>query len=186
MKNIDRNAINITIGKHMADLRDKFHLSQEEISGVVGVKRNTYKCYEIGDRTPPFQLIRDLANFYKVSTDYFFKDMPQLTLKEQNQLLNYANAVANNKQKYIALDLSNPKSMTDYFKQEEEKIQNRARLRLKNLRIENNKKQEDIANYLKVNSSTYNKYENGKRKLNNDIVKKLADYYNLSVSDILD
>ena len=76
--------------------------------------------------------------------------------------------------------------MTDYFKKEEEKIQNRARLRLKNLRIENNKKQEDIANYLKVNSSTYNKYENGKRKLNNDIVKKLADYYNLNVSDILD
>ena len=83
MKNIDRNAINITIGKHMADLRDKFHLSQKEISGVVGVNRNTYKCYEIGDRTPPFQLIRDLANFYKVSTDYFFEDMPQLTLKEQ-------------------------------------------------------------------------------------------------------
>ena len=186
MKNIDRNAINITIGKHMADLRDKFHLSQKEISGVVGVNRNTYKCYEIGDRTPPFQLIRDLANFYKVSTDYFFEDMPQLTLKEQTQLFNYANTVANNKQKYIALDLSNPKSMADYFKQEEEKIQNKARLRLKNLRIENNKKQEDIANYLKVNKSTYNKYENGKRKLNNDIVKKLADYYNLSVSDILD
>ncbi len=76
--------------------------------------------------------------------------------------------------------------MKDYFDKEEEKIQNKARLRIKNLRLENNKTQDDIAKYLKVDKSTYNKYENGKRKLNNDVVKELAEYYNIKVSDIVD
>lgn len=186
MEKKEKDTINVVIGKHMADLRGKFGLSQKEICGVIGVNRNTYKDYEIGNRTIPLQILRDLAKFYKVSTNYFFEDMPELTLKEQNELLRYSTAVATDKQKYIALDLNNPNAMKDYFDKEEEKIQNKARLRIKNLRLENNKTQDDIAKYLKVDKSTYNKYENGKRKLNNDVVKELAEYYNIKVSDIVD
>ena len=65
-------------------------------------------------------------------------------------------------------------------------IQNKVRLRVKQLRLENNKIQEEIAKYLDVDKSTYNKYENGKRKFNNDVVKQLADYYNIKISDIVD
>lgn len=186
MRKNEKDTINVVIGKHMAELRGQFNLSQREICSVIGVNRNTYKDYEIGNRTIPLQILRDLAKFYKVSTNYFFEDMPELTLKEQKQLFTYSNAVANDKQKYIALDLNNPNSMKDYFDKEEEKIQNKARLRIKNLRLENNKTQDDIAKYLKVDKSTYNKYENGKRKLNNDVVKELAEYYNIKVSDIVD
>ncbi len=64
-------------------------------------------------------------------------------------------------------------------------IQNKVRLRVKQLRLENNKTQEEIAKYLDVDKSTYNKYENGKRKFNNDVVKQLADYYNIKI-DIVD
>ena len=172
MRKNEKDTINAVIGKHMAELRGIFNLSQKEICGVIGVNRNTYKDYEIGNRTVPLQMLRDLAKFYKVSTNYFFEDMPELTLKEQKQLFTYSNAVASDKQKYIALDLNNPNSMKDYFDKEEEKIQNKA--------------QDDIAKYLKVDKSTYNKYENGKRKLNNDVVKELAEYYNIKVSDIVD
>ena len=66
------------------------------------------------------------------------------------------------------------------------KIQARARLRIKNLRLENNKSQKEIAKYLEVDLSTYNKYEKGSRKLSNEVVKKLAEYYKISVSDIVD
>lgn len=45
---------------------------------------------------------------------------------------------------------------------------------------------EGVAKYLDVDKSTYNKYENGKRKFNDDVVKQLADYYNIKVSDIVD
>lgn len=186
MRKNDKDTINIVIGKHMTELRNKFNLSQREICGVIGVNRNTYKDYEVGNRTIPLQVLRELAKFYKVSTDYFFEDMPELTPKEQKQLFNYSNLVAKDKQKYIVLDLDNPNSIGDYFEKEQEKIQNVARLRIKNLRNENNKTQDDIAKYLGVDKSTYNKYENGKRKINNDVVKKLAEYYNIKVSDIID
>lgn len=67
-----------------------------------------------------------------------------------------------------------------------EKIQIKVRLRTKQLRLESNKTQDEIAKYLDIDKSTYNKYENGKRKFNNDVVKLLADYYNIKVSDIVD
>ena len=79
MRKSDKDTINIVIGKHMAELRGIFNLSQKEICGVIGVNRNTYKDYEIGNRTVPLQMLRDLAKFYKVSTNYFFEDMPELT-----------------------------------------------------------------------------------------------------------
>lgn len=182
----EKDTINIVIGKHMAELRAKFNLSQKEICQVIGVNRNTYKDYEIGNRTIPLQILRDLSKFYKVSSNYFFEDMPELTDKEQQQLLRYGAAVANDKEKYITLDINNPNAMKDYFDKEELKIQSKVRLRVKQLRLENNKTQDDIAKYLGVDKSTYNKYENGKRKFNNDVVKQLADYYNLKVSDIVD
>ena len=76
--------------------------------------------------------------------------------------------------------------MKEYFDKEEKKIQSKVRLMVKQLRLDNNKTQDEIAKYLNVDKSTYNKYENGKRKFNNDVVKELADYYNIKVSDIVD
>ena len=72
MRNKEKDTINIVIGKHMAELRAKFNLSQKEICQVIGVNRNTYKDYEIGNRTVPLQILRELAKFYKVSYNYFF------------------------------------------------------------------------------------------------------------------
>ena len=135
MRNKEKDTINIVIGKHMAELRAKFNLSQKEICQVIGVNRNTYKDYEIGNRTIPLQILRDLSKFYKVSSDYFFEDMPELTEKEQTQLFRYSAAVANDKEKYIALDLTNPNAMKEYFDKEEKKIQSKVRLIVKKLRL---------------------------------------------------
>ena len=186
MRNRKKYTINTVIGKHMAELRGIFNMSQKEICQVIGVNRNTYKDYEIGNRAIPLPIIRALSYFYKVSCDYFFEDMSKLTEKEQRQLFRYSTAVANDKGKYIVLDLTNPNAMKEYFDKEEKKIQNKVRLRVKQLRLDNNKTQDEIAKYLGVDKSTYNKYENGKRKFNNDVVKELADYYNIKVSDIVD
>ena len=93
-------------------------------------------------------------------------------MKESIELSNYANEVSSSTQKYIAIDLKNP---TNGLEELEKKIQARARLRIKNLRLENNKSQKEIAKYLEVDLSTYNKYEKGSRKLSNEVVKKLAN-----------
>ena len=95
----------------------------------------------------------------------------------------FGKRVVNNSQRYISIDLKNPIKGLDEV---EEKTQARARLRIKKLRIENNKSQKELAKYLEIDLSTYNKYEKDSRKLSNEVVKKLAEYYNVSVSDIVD
>ncbi len=178
-----RKQMDITIGSNMSKLRKQFNLTQREICSVVGVNASTYKHYELGDRMVPISVLQDLAKFYKVSTNYFFENMPELSMKESIELSKYANEVNNSTQKYIAIDSKNP---TKGLEELEMKIQARARLRIKNVRLENNKSQKEIAKYLEVDLSTYNKYEKGSRKLSNEVVKKLAEYYNISVSDIVD
>ena len=74
-------------------------------------------------------VLQDLAKFYKVSTNYFFENMPELSDKEQLELSNYALKVANNTRKYITVD------STKGLEEVEDKIQARARLRIKNLRL---------------------------------------------------
>lgn len=178
----NRRKSDIAIGKNMADMRRKFSLTQKEIAQVVGVNVSTYKHYELGDRCTPLAVIRDLANFYKISTDYFFENMPELSTKEELEVRRFAFEVSQNKQQYIGDIMIFFEGMTKL----EEKVQARARLRVKKYRLDNKKSQQEVADYLGIDISTYNKYEKGNRKLNNEVVRKIAEYYNIKVSDILD
>lgn len=178
----NRRKSNIAIGKNMADMRSKFSLTQKDISQVVGVNVSTYKHYELGDRFAPLAVIRDLANFYKISTDYFFENMPELSIKEELEISRRAFEVSQNKSQMIG-DIKN---FVEGMAKLEEKVQARARLRVKKYRLDNKKSQQDVADYLGIDISTYNKYEKGSRKLNNEVVRKIAEYYNIKVSDILD
>lgn len=178
-----RKPMDVTIGTNMSKLRKQFNLTQREICSVVGVNTSTYKHYELGDRMVPISVLKDLAKFYKVSTNYFFENMPELSDKESLELSNFVLKVADDTPKYVKVTF---KEMYKYFDKKEEKNQTRIRLRIKNLRLENNKSQKELAKYLEIDLSTYNKYEKGSRKLSNEVVKKLAEYYNVSVSDIVD
>ena len=178
----NRRKSDLAIGKNMADMRNKFNLTQKEIAQVVGVNVSTYKHYELGDRCTPLAFIRDLANFYKISTDYFFENMPELSTKEELEVRRFAFEVSQNKQQYIG-DIMN---FSEDMAKLEEKVQARARLRVKQYRLDNKKSQQEVADYLDIDISTYNKYEKGSRKLNNEVVRKIAEYYNIKVSDILD
>lgn len=57
--------------------------------------------------------------------------------------------------------------------------------RIKNLRIDSDKKQKDLAEYLKTGQSYYAKYENGKRPLPIDRLRELCLYYHVSADYIL-
>ena len=178
----NRRKSDIAIGKNMADMRSKFNLTQKDIAQVVGVNVSTYKHYELGDRCTPLAVIRDLANFYKISTDYFFENMPELSTKEELEISRRAFEVSQNKSQMIG-DIRN---FAEGMAKLEEKVQARARLRVKQYRLDNKKSQQEVADYLGLDISTYNKYEKGSRKLNNEVVRKIAEYYNIKVSDILD
>ena len=96
--------------------------------------------------------------------------MPQLPPDKELIMHRFAESVANNKEKYITIDLFDPNAMKKYFDDKEKKLQSKVRLRAKKLKLGNNKTKQELANNLGVDKSTYNKYENGKRKFNNDVL----------------
>ena len=56
--------------------------------------------------------------------------------------------------------------------------------RLKDLREDLDKKQYEVAEYLKTSQSYYAQYENGKRQIPFDRVIELAKFYNVSIDYI--
>lgn len=56
--------------------------------------------------------------------------------------------------------------------------------RIRGLREDKDKNQEEIAEYLKIDRKTYNRIENGISPLKFEIAIKLARYYNISLDYI--
>ena len=59
-------------------------------------------------------------------------------------------------------------------------------MKLKELRIKHNLTQQQIAEILKITQFTYSNYENKKTQPDIEILKKLADYYQVSLDYLLD
>jgi transcriptional regulator with XRE-family HTH domain len=60
------------------------------------------------------------------------------------------------------------------------------KLRIRDLREDNDLKQKEIADYLMCDQSLYSKYERGERDLPLQYAAKLADYYGVSVDYLMD
>lgn len=58
--------------------------------------------------------------------------------------------------------------------------------RLKDLRIDNDLYQKQIADYLKITRQQYGLYEIGKRDIPIDLLCKLADFYKVSTDYLLE
>lgn len=56
---------------------------------------------------------------------------------------------------------------------------------IRNLREDNDKTQQEVADYLNVKQTTYSKYELGKINIPIDVFIKLADYYGVSVDYLI-
>lgn len=179
----NRKQMDIIIGNNMAAIRKSREYKQREICQVLGMNASTYKHYELGDRCVPPSVLKALANFYKIHVDYFFENVPESDdIREHLFFTNYRLDAVESKG-----IVGKPRdSFKDVLKNTEKRVQTRARFRIKECRIKNKKSQQEVADYLGIDISTYNKYEKGSRKLNNEVVRKIAEYYNIKVSDILD
>lgn len=58
-------------------------------------------------------------------------------------------------------------------------------MRLRNLREDRDLTQAEVASYLNIKQNTYSQYENGVRQIPNELLIKLALYYQTSVDYIL-
>ena len=56
---------------------------------------------------------------------------------------------------------------------------------IRNLRIDNNYTQQQIADYLNIKQNTYSQYETGALNYPVDVLMKLADFYGVSVDYLL-
>ena len=57
---------------------------------------------------------------------------------------------------------------------------------LKDIRIDRDIRQKDIAAYLNVSQNTYSQYETGVISLTAEVLIKLSDYYGASIDYLLD
>jgi len=58
--------------------------------------------------------------------------------------------------------------------------------RIRNLRIDKDLTQKQVADELNIASNTLSQYETGARNIPNDILIKIADYYNTSIDYLLE
>lgn len=58
------------IGKRLRELREENHLLQKDIAKYLNITTSAYGYYEQGKRNPDIETIKNLADFFNVSTDY--------------------------------------------------------------------------------------------------------------------
>ena len=56
--------------EHLKELRHKKSLLQKDVAEALKIDRTTYAKYETGDSEPSFEILKRIARFYDVSTDY--------------------------------------------------------------------------------------------------------------------
>lgn len=56
--------------KRLRDLREDHDLTQSEVAAYLGIAQTVYSRYERGFQTIPVEHLINLADLYKVSTDY--------------------------------------------------------------------------------------------------------------------
>ena len=57
--------------------------------------------------------------------------------------------------------------------------------RIKNLRLDYDYRQRDLADYLKLTRSTYSNYENGIREIPIEVLRDITDFYHTSVDYLI-
>lgn len=75
--------------KRIRELREDNDLKQKEIAEILNIKREQYQLYERGKREIKTYQLKQLADFYRVSTDYILgrTDNPKMnTSKPKNQV----------------------------------------------------------------------------------------------------
>jgi len=60
------------LGKRLQTARKAKSLNQEEVAAYLDVKRQTYSAYERGVSVPDSLTLKKLADYFEVSTEYFF------------------------------------------------------------------------------------------------------------------
>lgn len=85
---------NEVLGKRLKYLRNRLGKSQEDVASAIGISRARYSHYENDHVEPDVDLIRRLANFYNVTTDYLLGSSDNPIRHEENERDKIINKIA--------------------------------------------------------------------------------------------
>lgn len=90
----DKNEI---FGQRVKKLRQKMNISQERVAKAIGVSRARYSHYENNHVEPDIELIRKMADFYDVNTDFLIgrTDYPETNDNIDDEKTAIMNKIAN-------------------------------------------------------------------------------------------
>lgn len=70
----------------LREIRKKQKITQDEVAEYLGILRQSYSAYERGVSVPDAKQLKRLADYFGVSTDYFFGGVsPSLTSAQNEQ-----------------------------------------------------------------------------------------------------
>lgn len=58
------------LGQRLAALRNRRHLTQDQVAEALGIKRARYNAWENGISSPDVKMLGALSSFYKVTVDF--------------------------------------------------------------------------------------------------------------------
>lgn len=62
--------VSFVLHHRIVELRKSKKITQEVLAGKIGVSRSALSQYELGSRQPDYEIVKRMAKYFEVSTDY--------------------------------------------------------------------------------------------------------------------
>jgi len=78
----ESEVINMKFCDVLKKLRNSYNLSQGQLADKLNISKSTISMYELGNRSPDMEMLRQIADFFNVDINYLFGIItkPDLTL----------------------------------------------------------------------------------------------------------
>ncbi|MBB6283781.1 helix-turn-helix domain-containing protein [Geobacillus subterraneus] len=76
----------MTFGKRLRFLRKKMNMTQKDLADKFSLGESTIGMYERDEREPSFEFVRQLADFFNVTTDYLLGRTDHPNPSEQDDI----------------------------------------------------------------------------------------------------
>lgn len=174
-------------------LRKEFNISADELGNLIGCGKSAIYNYEQGFRTPRYDVLIKIADYFDVNIDYLLgrtDDKTNFQSESSNTLGNiikqyrvmnglsmeqFGNMAGLSKQ-YSSLNNTAPDSEFDVSD---------FHCVIKNLRIKHSFTQEHLAQLLGVSKSTVAMWETGKRLPSPELFNLLADIFDVNIDYLM-
>ncbi len=96
-----------TFGKRLKQLREKKDLTQQELAEFLSINRDALAKWETDKAYPDLDMVRDIAEFYDVTTDYLIGKDDRTFETRVNEIIKSNKGVLDQKEQEFLLEMIN-------------------------------------------------------------------------------